>query len=76
MSSVDFPDDEDGCWNCGGDGYLYDCVDGFCEDAEYGCDDCARRCEICRPRTPQQVADEIALKNILAEALAADKEEA
>lgn len=39
-------DDED-CWNCGGDGYVSDCFDGMCVDAESGCDDCTRRCDVC-----------------------------
>lgn len=30
------------------EGYWYDCIDGFCEDAEFGCDDCANRCDVCR----------------------------
>lgn len=37
----------DECWHCGGDGYVHDCIDGFCLDAEIGCDDCARRCPEC-----------------------------
>lgn len=40
------PSDEE-CWNCGGDGYWYDCIDGCCEDAESGCELCARRCAEC-----------------------------
>lgn len=44
------PDDQEDCPNCGGEGYIYDCFDGFCEDAEYGCDDCMRRCDWCQPR--------------------------
>lgn len=40
------PDNED-CWNCGGEGYTFDCIDGCCEDADSGCEDCARRCSEC-----------------------------
>lgn len=35
------------CWNCSGDGELYDCLDGCCEDSESGCPDCAYACDIC-----------------------------
>lgn len=38
----------DECWNCGGDGYTYDCIDGCCEDAESGCELCSRPCPECR----------------------------
>lgn len=61
MTSVDDrsleDDDEygqdDECGNCGGEGVVYDCFDGFCENAEEGCDDCARRCDWCRPTKPK-----------------------
>ncbi len=36
------------CWQCGGEGCLYDCIDGQCMDAESGCDDCEMRCDICK----------------------------
>lgn len=39
--------DGDECWYCGGDGYVHDCIDGFCLEAEIGCDDCTRRCPEC-----------------------------
>lgn len=38
----------DDCWSCGGEGYTFDCIDGCCEDAESGCQDCATRCLECR----------------------------
>ena len=38
------------CWQCGGEGYLYDCFDGMCEYADDGCEDCAKRCDSCKPR--------------------------
>lgn len=41
--------DEDDCPNCGGEGVIYDCLDGFCEDAESGCELCERRCDWCSP---------------------------
>lgn len=40
------PSGED-CWHCGGEGYVHDCFDGFCEHAEDGCEDCSRRCPEC-----------------------------
>lgn len=40
--------DDDSCWQCGGEGYMADCIDGCCQDAEMGCDLCTRRCDICR----------------------------
>lgn len=42
--------DDDDCPNCGGTGFVYDCIDGFCADAESGCDLCERRCDWCSPR--------------------------
>lgn len=46
----DYPDDE--CPNCGGAGFVYDCIDGFCEDAESGCDLCERACDWCTITNP------------------------
>lgn len=37
----------DDCPFCGGEGYTYDCVDGCCGNAEYGCASCERRCLEC-----------------------------
>lgn len=43
-------EDED-CWNCGGDGYVYNCLDEIgCIDPESGCDLCEKRCYVCNPR--------------------------
>lgn len=41
------PNDEE-CFHCGGEGYTFDCFDGFCEDAEIGCEQCARPCVECK----------------------------
>lgn len=41
--------DSDECWQCGGEGYVFDCWDGCCIDADVGCDDCTRPCDICAP---------------------------
>jgi hypothetical protein len=38
----------DDCWQCGGEGYTFDCIDGCCCDAEAGCETCASRCPECR----------------------------
>jgi hypothetical protein len=59
--------DDGSCGNCGGEGLVYDCFDGFCMDAESGCDDCARRCDWCNPLKP--TPETAALRQILAEAL-------
>ena len=38
---------DDDCWACGGEGYVADCFDGFCINAEDGCELCMRRCDFC-----------------------------
>lgn len=38
---------DDECWHCFGEGVTYDCFDGFCENAEEGCPDCAKPCLEC-----------------------------
>lgn len=51
----EYPDDfdyDDSCPNCGGEGVIYDCIDGCCEDAESGCELCERRCDWCNPKPP------------------------
>ena len=50
----DGPDDQDDCPNCGGEGYVSDCFDGCCINAEDGCDLCTHRCDWCNPR-PRRV---------------------
>ena len=40
--------DDDECWYCGGEGETYDCFDGLCADAEFGCEECTRPCPECR----------------------------
>jgi hypothetical protein len=63
------PDYADGeyehCWNCGGEGYTWECIDGSCLDADIGCELCERRCSVC---TPAHASPE--LQEVLAEALA------
>jgi len=55
FSDFDHYTDED-CWNCGGEGVTYDCVDGMCVDADSGCDLCSRRCHVCNPpKKPEKV---------------------
>lgn len=57
--STDYGEDRDGdCWNCGGEGYVYNCQDEIgCVDPESGCDLCMRRCELCNPRRPKPWKD-------------------
>jgi hypothetical protein len=41
-------DDDDECWQCGGEGVTYSCFEEFaCIDPEGGCDECERRCDVC-----------------------------
>lgn len=36
------------CWQCGGEGIVYDCFEEFaCLDPEGGCELCGHRCDIC-----------------------------
>lgn len=46
----DEPMDDDTCPECGGEGIVFDCFDGFCEDAESGCELCERPCPTCAVR--------------------------
>lgn len=39
--------DYEDCGECGGEGVVFDCFDGLCADAEWGCEDCTRRCRAC-----------------------------
>lgn len=42
------------CWNCGGGGVTFYCIDGCCVDAESGCEDCERPCIECRINAGQR----------------------
>lgn len=51
-------DDDDLCLSeacecpiCGGEGYTFECFDGCCAEADFGCEDCLRVCE-CQKRKP------------------------
>jgi hypothetical protein len=44
--------DNEPCWNCDGERFVSDCFDGFCLDADFGCDLCTYRCPICNPKPP------------------------
>lgn len=53
MSAADdYYDDDDTCWQCGGDGGWNSCMEDTCcaIGGEEGCNDplCWRRCDICR----------------------------
>lgn len=60
VGETDRPDEYDddaldleGCWQCGGEGFVADCFEEWaCVDPDYGCDLCLRRCDVCRPRSP------------------------
>jgi hypothetical protein len=42
---------DDECWNCGGEGYVYNCFEEYaCVNPEDGCDECMRRCDVCNAR--------------------------
>lgn len=70
MSDLDDDYDDGSCWQCGGEGFTFDCFDGACEDAEIGCDDCTRPCSICSPRKPDPV-----MQKVLGTALATTERE-
>lgn len=50
----DFIDDDEGrdldCYECAGEGVVFDCFDGLCVNAEDGCEDCMHACPVCTPR--------------------------
>lgn len=49
----DFDDDNE-CWDCGGEGFVYMRLDEIgCIDPEGGCDLCEWHCPVCRPRKGQ-----------------------
>jgi hypothetical protein len=55
-AKMDEPDDHneydnDGCWNCGGEGRVNDCIDGCCVDQDdIYCPYCSKRCDVCNPK--------------------------
>jgi hypothetical protein len=73
MTRADYDYDDNDCENCGGTGYVSNCFEEFaCRYPDESCDDCTRRCEWCNP--PKEQADRDALRQILADALAANAE--
>ncbi len=56
--------DDAECPSCGGEGVVYDCFDGCCQDAEWGCEECERPCDCQRKQAPSELGE------VLAEALA------
>lgn len=64
------PDDhneyDDCCQRCGDEGFIFDCFDGFCADADFGCDDCTKPCPDCGIKT-RPLPDDLA--EVLTEAL-------
>jgi hypothetical protein len=74
MSDTDYPYDDysDGeeCWNCGGEGRVNHCIDGFCVDQDdIYCKYCSKRCDVCNPPTPKQIEEGNKLRQILADSL-------
>lgn len=48
MAEDEFDDTfDEPCWQCCGEGYIADCFDGLCVNAEDGCELCMKRCDIC-----------------------------
>jgi hypothetical protein len=49
LASFEYDDSEDdGCPNCGGEGFYADCVEEWaCADPESGCALCTRKCDWC-----------------------------
>lgn len=42
-------DDDEPCWDCGGDGCVSSCHSEYaCVNAEDGCDECTRTCSVCK----------------------------
>lgn len=54
----DYDDDPGECFECGGEGVVWDCFDGFCENAEDGCEDCTRTCPECARRKRDRQREE------------------
>lgn len=65
----DYDDDPGDCIECGGEGFVWDCFDGFCVDAESGCDDCTRPCPECARNKRERAVSEAGLKQVLADAI-------
>ena len=52
------------CWQCGGEGFVGDCWDGFCVLAESGCDACTHRCDICHGKGGWEPSERQSATNI------------
>lgn len=53
LDDIDFYDDDSVCWNCAGEGVVANCFEEWaCFNPEDGCEECIRRCDVCRPRKP------------------------
>jgi len=61
--------DDDECWNCDGDGFVYGCSwDWQCDTWDGDSCLCSRRCHVCNPAKPDPV-----LQQVLADALSEHK---
>lgn len=56
------------CSECGGEGFIFDCFDGCCANADIGCDDCTRLCHCQKRQAPRELQDVLsaALSELLA----------
>jgi hypothetical protein len=71
-------EDED-CWNCGGEGYVYGCSwDWQCDTWDGDSCLCSRRCDVCNPAklTPEEQQQRAELQQALAEGIARTGDEA
>ena len=69
MTTDDSEFDDDGCWNCDGDGFVTGCSWNWqCDTWDGDSCLCTRRCHVCNPVKP-----DAALQAVLATALAKDR---
>jgi hypothetical protein len=55
--TIDYFEDNE-CPICHGEGFTFNCFDGFCADADWGCDDCTHRCECQRNQGAAKAGEE------------------
>lgn len=60
-------DEPEDCPECGGEGFVFQCFDGCCEDADIGCDDCTRTCPVCGGKPLNAEPDPDYLRELRAE---------
>lgn len=70
LTSAEWDEDneyDDCCQCCGGEGFVFECFDGCCEDYMVGCDQCTEPCPECGTPEMRQASD--GLRQVLADAL-------